>query len=74
MTDWRVHAWVLMGNHCHLFLETPETNLVAGMSWLQNTLTRRHKVRHKACLPGLKGSDPRKLTLVDPIFRVSSRP
>ena len=46
MTGWRVHAWVLMGNHYHLFLQTPEPNLVAGMSWLQNTLTRRYNVRH----------------------------
>lgn len=46
-TGWRVHAWVLMGNHYHLFLQTPEPNLVAGMSWLQNTLTRRHNVRHR---------------------------
>ena len=46
-TGWRVHAWVLMGNHYHLFLQTPEPNLVAGMSWLQNTLTRRYNVRHR---------------------------
>jgi len=48
MTGWRVHAWVLMGNHYHLFIETPEANLVAGMSWLQNTVTRRYNVRHQA--------------------------
>jgi REP element-mobilizing transposase RayT len=48
MTGWRVHAWVLMRNHYHLFLETPEANLVAGMSWLQNTITRRFNVRHRA--------------------------
>lgn len=48
MTGWRVHAWVLMGNHYHLFIETPEPNLVAGMSWLQNTVTRRYNVRHMA--------------------------
>ncbi|MEY5011076.1 MAG: hypothetical protein RLZZ253_2215 [Verrucomicrobiota bacterium] len=46
-TGWRVHAWVLMGNHYHLFIETPEPNLVAGMGWLQNTVTRRHNVRHR---------------------------
>ena len=46
-TGWRVHAWVLMGNHYHLFLETPEANLVAGMSWFQNTYTRRFNVRHR---------------------------
>ncbi|MGL5018704.1 MAG: transposase [Luteolibacter sp.] len=31
---WRVHAWVLMGNHFHLLVETPEPNLVAGMKWM----------------------------------------
>ncbi|CAN5551138.1 hypothetical protein BH09VER1_BH09VER1_25180 [soil metagenome] len=45
-TGWRVHAWVLLSNHYHLFIETPEGNLVAGMKWLQNTVTRRHNVRH----------------------------
>jgi REP element-mobilizing transposase RayT len=32
MTGWRIHAWVLMGNHYHLVIETPEPNLVAGCS------------------------------------------
>ena len=48
MTGWRVHAWVLMGNHYHLFIQTPEANLVVGMKWFQNTYTRRFNVRHKA--------------------------
>src|SRR6266567_6377078 len=48
MTGWRVHAWVLLSNHYHLMIETPEPNLVAGMKWLQNTLTRRFNVRHRA--------------------------
>jgi putative transposase len=47
-TGWRVHAWVIMGNHYHLFIETPEANLVEGMKWLQNTYTRRFNVRHRA--------------------------
>lgn len=46
MTGWRLHAWVLMGNHYHLFVETPEPNLVSGMQWLQNTYTRRFNTRH----------------------------
>ena len=45
-TGWLVHSWVLMGNHYHLLLETPEPNLVAGMQWLQNTFTRRFNTRH----------------------------
>ncbi|MEM8569059.1 MAG: transposase, partial [Bacteroidota bacterium] len=46
-TGWRVHAWVLMDNHYHLVIETPEANLVAGMKWLQNTYTRRFNAAHK---------------------------
>lgn len=52
MTGWRVHAWVLMSNHYHLFIETPEANLVAGMQWLQNTCTRgltRARWRWQTC-------------------------
>jgi len=33
-TGWRIHAYVLLGNHYHLLVETPEANLVAGMKWL----------------------------------------
>jgi putative transposase len=47
MTGWGVHAWVLMSNHYHLVIETPEPNLVAGMQWLQNTYTRRFNIRHR---------------------------
>ena len=46
-TGWIVHAFVLMGNHYHLLLETPEANLVAGMKWLQGTYTQRFNARHK---------------------------
>jgi REP element-mobilizing transposase RayT len=45
-TGWRVHAWVLMHNHYHLFIETPEANLVEGMKWFQNAVTRRFNTRH----------------------------
>ena len=45
-SGWRVHAWVLMSNHYHLFVETPEAHLVPGMQWLQNTYTRRFNRRH----------------------------
>ncbi len=48
MTGWRVFAWVLMSNHYHLCIQTPEPNLIAGMKWLQNTVTRRFNVRHRA--------------------------
>lgn len=44
---WRVHAFVLMGNHDHLLIETPEPNLVDGMRWLQGTYAKRFNSRHK---------------------------
>jgi REP element-mobilizing transposase RayT len=30
-SHWRVFSWVLMSNHFHIFLRTPEPNLSAGM-------------------------------------------
>jgi REP element-mobilizing transposase RayT len=44
---WVVHAFVLMGNHYHLLLETLEANLVDGMRWFQGTYTQRFNARHK---------------------------
>jgi len=38
---WRLYAVVLMRNHYHLALETPEPNLVEGMHWLQCTFATR---------------------------------
>ena len=44
---WRIHAWVSMGNHYHLLIETPQANLVRGMTWLQTTYTVRYNTRHR---------------------------
>lgn len=44
---WRIHAYVLMGNHYHLLLETPEVNLVAGMKWFLGTYTQRFNSRYQ---------------------------
>jgi len=38
---WVLHAYVVMRNHYHLALETPQGNLVAGMQWLQSTFANR---------------------------------
>lgn len=38
---WVLHAWVVMGNHFHLAVETPTGNLSAGMQWLQSTFANR---------------------------------
>jgi REP element-mobilizing transposase RayT len=46
MFRWRIHAWVLMTNHYHLLVETPEPNLGRGMHRLNGLyalgLNRRH--------------------------------
>ena len=46
-TGWRVHALVLMTNHYHLLIETPQPNLVVGMRWFQTTYTVRFNRRHQ---------------------------
>lgn len=46
-TGWQVHAYVLMPNHFHLVVETPQPNLVAGMKWFLGTYTARFNRRHK---------------------------
>jgi putative transposase len=38
---WRLLGYVIMSNHYHLALETPEPNLVEGMKWLQGTFATR---------------------------------
>lgn len=67
---WRVHAWVLMSNHFHLLLETPEPNLVSGMKlllgsfaqgWNRRYLRRGHvfQGRYKSIpVTGERASDP----------------
>lgn len=43
---WKLYAYVIMSNHYHLALETPEANLVAGMKWLQGTFATRFNRFH----------------------------
>lgn len=38
---WKLHAHVVMRNHFHLAVETPQANLVEGMHWLQSTFSSR---------------------------------
>ena len=46
---WRLHAFALMRNHDHLFLETPEPNLSAGMQYLNGSYTSYFNRRHRCC-------------------------
>ena len=44
---WRLHAYVLMGNHYHLLVETPEPNLSRGMHRVNAVYTQRFNQRHE---------------------------
>jgi REP element-mobilizing transposase RayT len=46
-TGWRIHAYCLMRNPFHMVVETPEPNLVEGMSWLLSTYTIRLNRRNR---------------------------
>lgn len=43
---WRLHAFALMTNHEHLFVETPEANLSAAMQYLGGSYTSYFNRRH----------------------------
>ena len=43
----RVHAYVLMDNHYHLLLETPEANLSRAMQWLNASYCMWFNVRRR---------------------------
>jgi len=47
MYRWRLHAFALMDNHEHLFVETPEANLSAGMQHLNGSYTSYFNRRHR---------------------------
>jgi REP element-mobilizing transposase RayT len=44
---WSVTAWVLMTNHFHLVLQTPEPNLSQGMHWLNSSYVNWFNRAHK---------------------------
>ena len=44
---WRLHSFVLMPNHHHLFVETPEANLSDGMHYLNGSFTGYFNRRHR---------------------------
>jgi len=48
-SGWIVHSYVLMNNHYHVLLETPEGGLVDGMRWFQTTYTARYNARKRMC-------------------------
>jgi len=44
---WRVFSWMLMSNHFHLFLRTPDPNLSAGMHDLNSGYASLFNRRHR---------------------------
>ena len=61
---WVLHAWVLIPNHYHWLLETPEPNLVRGMQWFQTTWSARFRTRNQLVGHVLQGRY--KALLVEP--------
>jgi len=45
--NWVLHAYCLMGNHYHLLIETPDSNLSKGMRQLNGVYTQRFNRKHK---------------------------
>ena len=52
---WKVHAFCLMSNHDHLFIQTPQANLADGMRLLNAAYTQYFNVRHRRSGPVLEG-------------------
>jgi REP element-mobilizing transposase RayT len=44
---WKLHAWVLMINHYHFVVETPEPTLSRGMHWLLTSYSGWFNKRHR---------------------------
>ena len=67
---WRIHCYVLLGNHYHILLETPEANLVVGMQWLQSTYTKRFNRKQPLAIHGCRNISS---AVIRPIYRAISR-
>jgi len=70
---WRLHAFVLMTNHEHLFVETPEANLSAGMQYLGGSYSSYFNWRHKRSGHLFQGRFKAHLVETEGYFRQVSR-
>ncbi|MBM4043285.1 MAG: hypothetical protein FJ290_32760, partial [Planctomycetes bacterium] len=52
---WRVFAWVLLDNHFHLFLQTPDADLSPGMHDLESGYASGFNRRHERRGPLFQG-------------------
>ncbi|MGI8602411.1 MAG: transposase [Verrucomicrobiales bacterium] len=71
-TGWLVHAWVLMSNHYHLLIETPEPNLVKAERMVRKGL-REQKLLEQS-LPVLAKGDKRKAIIASNVRRQTAVP
>ena len=71
--QWRLHAFALMTNHEHLFVETPEANLSAGMQYLNGSYTGYFNWRHKRDGHLFQGRFKAHLVQTEGYFRQVSR-
>jgi putative transposase len=51
----RVHAYVLMDNHYHAVLQTPEANLSAAMQWFHGSYSAWYNAKHARVGPLFQG-------------------
>jgi putative transposase len=52
---WLLHAYVVMDDHYHTAIETPQGNLAVGMQWLQSTFANRIGQNRLSRRPLFKG-------------------
>ncbi len=70
---WHLHSFVLMTNHEHLFVETPEPNLSAGMQFLNGSYATFFNRRHRRVGHLLQGRFKSHLVETDGYFSSLSR-
>lgn len=51
----RIHAYVLMGNHYHLLIQTPEANASRAIQWLNVSYSLWYNCRHNRVGPLFQG-------------------
>jgi len=70
---WKLHAFVLLPNHDHLFLETTDANLSASMQFLNSGYAGYYNHRHDRCGHLFQGRFKAHLIETDGHYREVSR-
>ncbi len=53
--NWICHAYCLMGTHYHIFLETPDANMIVGMKYLNQLYSQFYNWKYRRVGPVLQG-------------------